>query len=106
MTCNWEGLTKGSKCRECGYELKRDYAKPPIRNCLSPWKPPEKLGDWTERQLTAIGITKDRYKEAKAKFGLAPECNCDSRINTLNTLSDWKQSVIKWWRGERDGNQS
>lgn len=94
MTCKWEGLTKGSKCRECGYELKRDYEKPPIRNCLSPWKPPEKLGDWTERQLKSIGVTQERWGKAKELFGLSPECNCDGRI-------DWLNKVTDWWRGEK-----
>lgn len=33
MKCEWPSLTKDSKCFRCGYALKRDYEKPPIREC-------------------------------------------------------------------------
>jgi hypothetical protein len=51
------------------------------------------LGDWTERMLASIGITKERYVAAKQLFGLAPTCNCAKRKAWLNRVSDW-------WRGE------
>ena len=51
------------------------------------------LGDWTERQFKKVGITQDRYKEAKEKFGLSPTCSCPERIAWLNRVSDW-------WRDE------
>ena len=92
MRCSWTGLSKGDQCTECGYALPRDYDKPPIRECLAPWKP-EKLGDWTERQLKKLGVTEERYQAAKEMFGLSPECNCSGRIAWLNAVSDW-------WRGE------
>ena len=94
VRCVWTGLQKGDKCRECGYVLKHDYPQPPIRECLSVWRPPVKLGDWTERQLSTLGITKERYVQAKELFGLAPECNCDRRIAWLNQVSDWWERII------------
>lgn len=51
------------------------------------------LGDKVEAMLTAIGITKSRYKQVKKKFGLPPECQCDAVQEWLNRVSDW-------WRGE------
>lgn len=31
--CEWDGLTKGSKCVNCGFVLRRDFTKPPVRYC-------------------------------------------------------------------------
>lgn len=56
-------------------------------------KPKLRLGDWVETQLRSLGITEDRYKEAKEKFGLAPTCNCPAR-------KEWLNKVSSWWRGE------
>lgn len=52
------------------------------------------LGDYTERLLASIGVTKDRYVALKEKFGLAPTCGCADRKAWLNKVSDW-------WRGEQ-----
>lgn len=48
-----------------------------------------KLGDYTERLLASIGITEDRYREAKELFGLPPTCGCSQRKQWLNDVSDW-----------------
>lgn len=53
----------------------------------------ERLGDFTERQLRKLGITKERYVEVKKLFGLSPICHCDKRKEWLNKVSDW-------WRNE------
>ncbi len=31
--CEWPNLTAGSRCINCGYMLRMDYAKPPIKRC-------------------------------------------------------------------------
>lgn len=51
--------------------------------------PPTKLGDRTESLLKKIGITQDRYKEVKARFGLAPDCSCDARKQWLNNVGEY-----------------
>jgi hypothetical protein len=43
--CSWPSLCKGSKCLNCGYILKHDYGKPPIRECDG--GPCRHLGDGT-----------------------------------------------------------
>ena len=67
-------------CPECG------RPRPPVegkvvRECL--WQ----LGNDLERALTAIGITQETWKAAKAKLGLPPNCNCDKRKAWLNKAS-------------------
>ena len=87
----------------CGVQIHRQcfvtdtpegYVHPIYRQMPLP-KPNErpKLGDWTEQQLKRIGVTQERYVEAKKRFGLAPSCNCASRKAWLNKVSDW-------WRNE------
>lgn len=62
------------------------------------------LGDRTEQLLKKLGVTQDRYKAAKEAFGLAPECSCPNRIESLNELGlsakQWKDKVTDWWRGQ------
>lgn len=53
----------------------------------------EGLGDWTERMLKKIGVTEERWGEAKAIVGLDPGCDCQTRKAWLNKVSDW-------WRGQ------
>jgi hypothetical protein len=91
MFCTWEGLTKGSKCLNgCGYSLKRDYEKAPIRNCKTaePASPRLGLGDQIESALTAIGFTKERWLDTKESIGLPRTCNCTARQEWLNTLGE------------------
>ena len=51
------------------------------------------LGDLTEALLQSLGVTQNRYCEAKRLFGLTPECWCQERIAWLNKVSDWWRSV-------------
>ena len=44
------------------------------------------LGDRLERELTRMGITQDRYKEIKKKFGFPPTCGCEKRKQWLNKV--------------------
>jgi hypothetical protein len=44
------------------------------------------LGDALEQTLARMGITKDRYKEVKQKFGFPPTCNCEKRKQWLNKV--------------------
>lgn len=93
MICDWESLTKGSKCKTCDNRLPRDYDKPPISPCGDVHQPQIPLGDYTERLLSSVGITKERYKQVKEIFGLAPECRCEK-------VQKWLNRVSEWWRGE------
>ena len=49
----------------------------------------------TESLLASIGITQDRYKEAKAFLGLAPTCNCDGRREWMNRASKWLKDKLR-----------
>jgi hypothetical protein len=84
----------------------RESGKPKIASSTPPKTPcggcgggkvakrePKKLGDTVESVFAGMGITKERYREAKALFGLPPNCACDARKEWLNRVSDW-------WRGE------
>ena len=55
-------------------------------------KKPVGLGDWTEQGLKRIGITPERYVEAKRLFGLRPTCGCEGR-------KEWLNRVGEWWTG-------
>ena len=44
------------------------------------------LGDILERELKRMGITQDRYKEIKEKFGFPPTCGCEKRKQWLNKV--------------------
>lgn len=50
---------------------------------------PMGLGDYTESLLKRIGVTQNRYVEAKKALGLAPTCNCAERIAWLNRAGHW-----------------
>ncbi len=86
------------KCTQCGYAIApgvRRQCKPGVepRAFKRLQRQPEGLGDWVERQLKKIGVTEDRWGEAKAMVGLDPSCGCATRRAWLNKVSDW-------WRGE------
>jgi hypothetical protein len=103
MNCNWPALTQGTPCIRCGTKLPRDYDAPPVCECgrvrhnlgLQPkhYDPAPGLGDQVESLLASIGITEDRYKEVKEKFGLPPTCNCPARKEFLNRVSEWWRSI-------------
>ena len=80
------------RCTQCGclVELR-------IRRTCHAWiatappqlQPNRGLGDYTERLLASIGVTKDRYVAAKKLFGLAPTCGCAERQAWLNRVGKW-----------------
>jgi hypothetical protein len=92
MNCEWPTLTAGTPCNACGNLLPRDYDEPPVHVCPGAKSEPG-LGDAVESLLASIGITKDRYAQAKELFGLPATCSCDARREWLNRVSDW-------WRGQ------
>lgn len=47
------------------------------------------LGDWVERQLSRVGITRARYLAVKQWLGLAPVCNCEQRKAIINRFGAW-----------------
>ena len=88
MNCLWPELTKGTPCAICGFPLPANYDETPIKPCKG-----VRLGDWTERLLASVGVTKERYIAAKDLFGFAPECSCDDRQEWLNRVSAWWRSL-------------
>ncbi len=68
--------------------------KPDIKLPVMPDAGTPRLGDWAEEQLSSIGVTKDRYKDIKGKFGLPKTCGCSNR-------QEWLNQVSAWWAEER-----
>lgn len=91
--CQFPDGREGTACEVCGYALKRNYERPPKRQCGIARHPEPGLGDYTERLLSSIGVTQERYVEAKAMFGLAASCDCAAR-------KEWLNRVSRWWRGQ------
>lgn len=87
MNCHFQPDGEGRcRCEHCGLVLRaedcnRCYARCRDRSSESPG-----LGDYTERVLRGMGVTKERYREVKEKFGLAPTCNCEERKRWLNMV--------------------
>lgn len=50
---------------------------------------PSAWGDRLHNWLESNGITEERYKLAKQKFGLVPTCNCAKRQEWLNRVGAW-----------------
>ena len=52
------------------------------------------LGNRIEKVFKAVGLTKEQWKEIKAKFGMPRRCACDSRRDWLNKVGShlhvWK----------------
>ena len=81
----WKAANKSNtlwQCESCGLQSHKCFAG----QCP---RPAQLLGDHTEQLLSSIGITKDRYVEAKERFGLAPTCSCDKRKEWLNRVGAW-----------------
>lgn len=53
-------------------------------------------GDALEDLLTSYGVTKEWWKEYKAKHGLPPTCGCDRRREYLNELSQAHPTLAKY----------
>lgn len=84
---------KGRQCPAAAKERGRTVAFVADAVEIKPARKKPGLGDITESLLQKIGVTKERYIEAKKMFGGAPTCNCEKRKAWLNKVSDW-------WRGE------
>lgn len=109
MICQWDGLTKGSRCCVCGYALKRDFTKAPVRACKAPLadRPPDRLrlGSAIKAGLDKIGVTQDRVAALVNEIGLPPSClGCAKRQNDLDEFDRkaeaWLKRAAAWWRGE------
>ena len=72
----------GGRCSKCGYTLKSWMGDGVLRECGVG----KGLGDRLEYELTRMGITQDRYKEIKEKFGFPPTCGCEKRKQWLNKV--------------------
>ena len=72
-----------SRCEVCGvtYPVSAASGKAVCRG--------NRQGDLVERLLQSIGVTEEKYKEAKQLFGLPASCNCAGRKQWLNKVSDW-----------------
>jgi hypothetical protein len=91
LECQWEKVADGVRCIRCC----KPESRPLRRRCrltgeVDPVQEQhEGLGDWTEQMLKQIGVTPERWGEAKALVGLDPSCNCATRKAWLNKVSDW-----------------
>lgn len=104
--CAFERSANGVTCRECGRTIATKDDRAPLSSFRAPCKgyspaPPTRadgpeLGDALKAVFTAFGITEDRVGEARALFGLPPECGCPERQEQLN---EWGRKVKAWWRG-------
>lgn len=84
----WEAWEKGTGIGQIrlGTIEPRDPDQEPVHS-RDGW------GDNVEKALKRIGVTEDRYKYIKTKFGLPPICNCAGR-------KEWLNAVGRWWNGE------
>lgn len=100
VRCDWTGVLKmktlcqevAGVCSQCGTALQAGFRRScPARTPTSVPQTPRRsgLGDFTERMLSRIGVTPDRFAAAKEKFGLAPTCNCAKRKEWLNRVGEW-----------------
>lgn len=84
MLCEFGQRDGVCVCQRCGREVSAPDCGRTFAQCETPG-----LGDHTERLLASVGITPERYKEAKRLFGLAPKCGCDKRKRWLNRVGAW-----------------
>lgn len=89
MLCEFEPFQDRYKCPVCGVEKKRL-----TRRVCRERNTGAKLGDFTERMLQKAGVTENRYKSVKEKFGLPPTCNCPARKKWLNDVGEYLKSLV------------
>jgi hypothetical protein len=97
VICQWNQQNR--RCEACNWKLPPSLPLTTIRPCdggaaetvrtpqLS--SNPLPLGNYAETLLSSIGVTPDRYKEAKRLFGLPPTCHCEQRKEWLNRVGKW-----------------
>ena len=100
MNCDLIDTTSGCKCARCGREYVGTRAGETLAQCgvktkSTSSRPTAGAGDRLEAILSSVGITQDRYKEAKKLFGLPPTCNCGKRKEWLNRVGEWWREINK-----------
>jgi hypothetical protein len=72
------------RCRVCGHQARR---LPTFRECRPPpvevWRP-FMVGDFVERCLTRVGVTKERVERWTRTEGTPGGCGCAARKKWLN----------------------
>lgn len=83
-------------CTRCGRLNRTSQPDSHVHmKCKQPIEQPQ-AGDALEDLLTSYGVTKEWWKEYKAKHGLPPTCGCDSRREYLNKLSQAHPTLAKY----------
>jgi hypothetical protein len=74
------------QCRACDWTLRATTSEPVEHRCGR--KEVVRLGDRVEAALSAVGITQEKWLDAKETIGLPRTCNCAARKDWLNALDD------------------
>ena len=90
--CAYNSPEKGTPCQFCGRRLPCHLRYAPVTPCPALNGRPG-LGDYVERALARIGITKARYTIWKTKLLRDATCGCTRRQKGLNR---WWHTVIFW----------
>lgn len=80
------------KCVHCGkvWPSARDRCDNVYAACTNTEpRPANQLGDRIEHWLTSHGITEEKYKEVKGRFGLPEDCNCAERKAWFNKVGEY-----------------
>ena len=80
VKCEFVKREQGCVCTACGRLLDCPNCERGVAECEGYWQ----AGDELEKALTALGITKERWKKMKEALGGYPTCNCDARREWLN----------------------
>ena len=75
-------LITNGQCERCGKAARHDRVR---RNCSGP----PGLGDYVEKALSAVGIT----KKLVAKLTGKADCGCQERQDALNRFWRWLKST-------------
>ena len=103
LTCVFERVEEGLlRCKVCGREVATTAGPGRTHAICRQQDVSFQLGDELEKALTAIGITKDTYRKAKAAMGFPPTCNCDKRKEWLNQMGQRLQVSVDKLRGIYD----
>ncbi len=78
-----KGVTYRHECRKCN---KSWFSEDRLEEHDCSGGESKGLGDRLELYLKSVGVTEDRYKEVKEKFGLPPKCGCAKRKRWLNAV--------------------
>lgn len=88
-------FTDSLTCPRCGYQARR---RPTYRVCRPvperQWRP-FKVGDFVERTLRRVGVTKERVERWTRTAGKPGGCGCEDRQKWLNDAGDRVQYAIR-----------